>query len=84
VTQLGVILNAITWVFIILNLQFNMINFAFGCVAQAEFAATTGDMEAIFKNLRRARRLRRFGWPWVRLVPILRERLYPPRVDAKW
>ncbi|HEX4395417.1 MAG TPA: hypothetical protein VH084_28385 [Mycobacterium sp.] len=77
------VFSAITWFFILVTWQINFINLALGSITQAEFAASMGDMEAIFINLRRARRLRRFGWPWVRLVPYLRERLYPPRVEAK-
>lgn len=77
-------ISVLTWAFIILNWQINIITLATGSVTQAEFAAVSGDMEAIFIHLRRARRLRRFGWPWVKLVPYFRERLYPPRVEKKW
>lgn len=77
-------IDLITWAFIILNWQMNMVNLASGFITQAEFAAAAGDMEAIFTHLRRARRTRRFAWPLARLVPAFRERLYPPRVEAKW
>lgn len=76
--------GVITWFFILTTWQLNFMTLALGSITQAEFSASMGDMEGIFVNLRRARRLRRFGWPWVRLVPYFRERLYPPRVEKKW
>jgi len=69
-------LNGFTWVMVIIGAQFNVISSALHHVYRAERAALDQDASAMLVHLEKARKLRRWTWPWARLFPWARAPLY--------
>lgn len=70
------LISIVTWLFILINLQLQVMNLALSDTYYATLAVKRADTEYAHKLFRRATRLRRWAWPWTRILP-QGDRLYP-------